>query len=248
MVDNKKILGQYNDYDIRILIRNMDKKAYNSIKKFNIDVKNKLTMMGINTEYSFIVGPVRYITKSKVNLLIHCLPMTEKSLDDLPLTHKYSYSQNYRIIYGKDNLKKYKKIRYSANDIIYCPEGIEYCLDMINKNTLYYLEWQECGNKFKLVQNKKNMNDYILFEVLRYSISKSVDNIIRMIKWKNDIKYNNFNEKVLAIDNTIDEQILNHINSLLNGSFEDFKKNKEIYIDITKYILNKVRRCIIKNE
>ena len=248
MVDTRKVLGQYNDYDIRILIRNMDNKTYNSIKKFNKDIKNKLTMMGINTEYSFIVGPVRYITKSKVNLLIHCLPMTEKSLDDLPLTHKYSYSQNYRIIYGKDNLKKYKKIRYSAKDIIYCPEGIEYCLDMINKNTLYYLEWQECDDKMKLVQNQKVMNDYMLFEVLRYSISKSVDNVIRMMRWKKNINYTSFNEKILKIDSTIDNKILDNIDCLLYGSFEEFKKNKKIYIDITKYILNKVRRCEIENE
>lgn len=248
MVDKNKTLVKYNDYDIRILTKKIDKKTYNTIKDFNIQIKNKLEKEGIDTEYSFLVGPVRHITKSKINLLLHCLPMTEKSLDELPLTHKYSYSQNYRIIFGKDILKKYEKIKYSANDIIFCTEGIDYCLEMVNNNVLYYLEWKEYDENMQLVKQQKNMDEYMLFEVLRYSISKSVDNIIRMMMWNKNFTVNGINEKILMIDNTINEQVLNKLNRLLHGSFDEFINNKNEYIYITKYILKKVRRCIIENE
>ena len=248
MVDKNKLLTQYNDYDIRVLIKNIDKKTYNAIKEFNVNIKSKLSKIGINTEYSFLVGPVRYITKSKVNLLLHCLPMTEESLDELPLTHKYSYSQNYRIIYGADKIKKYDKIRYSEKDIIFCPEGIDYCLNMINNNTLYYLEWKELNGEMELVKNESIMDDYTLFEVLRYSISKSLDNSIRMMRWSKNINANNIIEKIILIDNTINKRTIDNINSLLYGTFEEFINRKEEFVNLTKELLYRIRGCLEKSE
>lgn len=121
-------------------------------------------------------------------------------------------------------------------------------LEMVNNNVLYYLEWKEYDENMQLVKQQKNMDEYMLFEVLRYSISKSVDNIIRMMMWNKNFTVNGINEKILMIDNTINEQVLNKLNRLLHGSFDEFINNKNEYIYITKYILKKVRRCIIENE
>ena len=143
MQKSKMELKKNNDYDLRIVVKIMDEYTYRVIVNFNETIKKKIiSRLNIDVNYSLIIGPARYITKSKITLLIHCIPLTIETLDNLPLTHKYSYSNNYRLIFGKDILKQYKTIRYSGKDIIECIEGINYCIDMINNNTLKYTEWK----------------------------------------------------------------------------------------------------------
>ncbi len=245
MTNLEKEMQRYNDYDIRFLVKEMNIEAYKEIEQFNKNAIRKIEKeFMIDTNYSFIIGPVRHITKSKINLLFHCIPMTINSLDGLPLTHKYSYSDNYRIIYGEDILKKYKKIRFEGNDIIECTEGIDYCIKMIENNCLTYVEWLKEGRKISLKETNKYMDDYMLFEVLRYSITKSLDNTIKWLSWKGEEIPDDIKSRLKEIDTNIDEDTLKKIECLIEGSFEKFLKNKNELKQITIEILNRIKYFI----
>ena len=248
MKDKYAELKKYNDYDLRIIVKNMDKYTYEVIKNFNERIKKILQNYNINVDYSSIIGPVRHITKSETNLLIHCLPMTEDTLEGLPLTHRYSYSCNYRIIYGKDVLKKYNSIRFTGKDVIECKEGIDYCIQMIKSNTIQYGIWKEKNDKIQVFDEKKEMDDYMLFEILRYSISKSLDNTMKMISWKNKAVPKDIKERLKIVYAEISNEIMNKTDVLLNGTFEQYIKIKEEIKEYTLIILENIRSYIVTNS
>lgn len=248
MKDKEAKLKKYNDYDLRIVVKNLDKFTYEIIEKFNKKIKQKLQNYNLDVEYSFIIGPVRHITKSTTNLLIHCLPMTEESLEALPLTHRYSYSCNYRIIYGADIIKKYNSIRYTGKDIIECTEGINYCIQMIESNTIQYGIWKEKDNKMQVINEKKKMDDYMSFEVLRYSISKSLDNTMKRISWKGKSIPDDIDRRLKVVYAEINTETINKFNTLLNGTFEQYISNREELKEDTLNILEKTKEYIIKKD
>ena len=168
--------------------------------------------------------------------------MTIETLDNLPLTHKYSYSNNYRLIFGKDILKQYKTIRYSGKDIIECTEGINYCIDMINNNTLKYAEWKINNKSIKLMNETQRMDENIMFEVLRYSISKSIYNSIQINKWKGKERYNNEKDYLKSLN--INDRIINDVENLISCNFESFKRNKERFKKETLEILETIKQHI----
>lgn len=243
MQKSKMELKKNNDYDLRIVVKIMDEYTYRVIVNFNETIKKKIiSRLNIDVNYSLIIGPARYITKSKITLLIHCIPLTIETLDNLPLTHKYSYSNNYRLIFGKDILKQYKTIRYSGKDIIECIEGINYCIDMINNNTLKYTEWKIDNKSIKLMNETQKMNENIMFEVLRYSLSKSIYNAIQINKWKGKKTYNNEKEYLESLN--INDRIINDVENLISCNFESFKGNKERFKKETLEILETIKQHI----
>ncbi len=248
MQDKNTELKKYNDYDLRIVVKNMNKYTYEEIKNFNERIKKILQNYNINVDYSFIIGPVRHITKSETNLLIHCLPMTEDTLEGLPLTHRYSYSCNYRIIYGIDVIKKYNSIRFTGKDVIECTEGIDYCIQMIKSNIIQYGIWKEVNGTVQVFGEKKIMDDYMLFEVLRYSISKSLDNTMKIISWKNKFTPEETKERIRIVCAKVSDEMMNKINILLNGTFEQYIKNKEEIKKHTLIILENIKKYIIANS
>ena len=243
MQKSKMELKKNNDYDLRIVVKIMDEYTYRVIVNFNETIKKKIiSRLNIDVNYSLIIGPARYITKSKITLLIHCIPLTIETLDNLPLTHKYSYSNNYRLIFGKDILKQYKTIRYSGKDIIECIEGINYCIDMINNNTLKYTEWKIDNKSIKLMNETQKMNENIMFEVLRYSLSKSIYNAIQINKWKGKKTYNNEKEYLESLN--INDRIINDVENSISCNFESFKGNKERFKKETLEILETIKQHI----
>ena len=247
MQEPKTKLKKYNDYDLRIVVKTMDASTYKAIVNFNETIKQKISsMLNINVNYSFIIGPVRHITKSNINLLIHCIPMTMVILDDLPLTHKYSYSCNYRIIFGKDILEQYKSIRYTGKDIIECTEGIDYCVDMINNNTMKYANWKINNKSINVINNEQKMDDYSMFEVLRYSVTKSLFNSVQLDRWNGKKTYDNVKDNLKALD--INDKIINDIEMLSSCSFESYEENKEKFKKETIEVLDKIKQHIILNN
>jgi hypothetical protein len=238
MVNKKKKLPKYGDYDLRIILKYINKKHFSLIEKFVKVISLKLIKNGIDCNYSFIIGPARHITKSDRNMMIHCIVMGIEALDNLPLTHKYSYSQNYRILHGEDLLKKYKDTRFDGNDVINCVEGINYCIDMINTKNFLYKEWKFDKN-IEIVERQCKMDEKTFYEVLRYSITKATYNINNMIKWKGIDTPDRFNDILpIILKENFDKKIISDINSVVEGSFENFEKNKEYYTDIIKHVLN----------
>lgn len=247
MQEPKTKLKRYNDYDLRIVVKNMDESTYKTIVDFNENIKQKIKLnLNIDVDYSFIIGPVRHITKSKINLLIHCIPMTLETLENLPLTHKYSYSCNYRIIFGKDILEKYKSIRYTGKDIIECTEGINYCINMIYNNKIKYAYWKIGNDSIDVINDEQKMDDSEMFEVLRYSVSKSLYNTVQLDKWNGIKTYDNMRDNLKALD--IDSEVINDIEMLSNCSFETYEENKEKLRRETINALEKIKAHIIVNK
>lgn len=244
MRDPKQKLKQFNDYDIRFILREMNIDTYNILIDFNKKIKKNVMKLGIDVDYSFIIGPVRHITESSINLLIHCIPMTIESLEGLPLTHRYSYSCNYRILYGEDVLEKFKKIRFSGNDIIECTEGINYCINMINTNTIKYTEWNLDDNRLLIRDKEKIMNKKMLFEVLRYSLMKSLDNTIKWSEWHGKNISFNWKERLLLIDESLKEEDIQVTQMIVDGDFNTYKKNKDKFKKTTIEILEKIKKYI----
>lgn len=247
MKEQKTKLKKYNDYDVRIVVKNMDVITYKVIVDFNEIIKQKISStLNIDVNYSFIIGPSRYITKSSINLLIHCIPMTMEILDGLPLTHKYSYSCNYRMIFGEDILEQYKTIKYTGKDIIECTEGIDYCVDMINNNIIKYANWKINNDSINVINDEQTMDEYSMFEVLRYSVTKALYNSIQLDKWNGKRTFDNIKDNLKALD--ISDEIINDIGVLESCSFEAYEKNKEKLKNETIEVLKKIKQHVMLNK
>ena len=247
MKEPKTKLKKYNDYDVRIVVKNMDVFTYKVIVNFNENIKQKISsMLNIDVNYSLIIGPARYITKSTINLLIHCIPMTMETLDSLPLTHKYSYSCNYRIIFGKDILKQYKTIRYTGKDIIECTEGINYCVNMINNNIIKYANWKISNDSIDVINDEQTMDEHSMFEVLRYSVTKALYNSIQLDKWNGKKTFENMEANLKTLD--INDKVINDIRVLVNCNFESYEKNKEEFKNETIEVLKKIKQHVLLNK
>lgn len=247
MKEQKTKLQKYNDYDVRIVVKNMDLFTYKVIVDFNEIIKHKISsILNIDVNYSFIIGPARYITRSSINLLIHCIPMTMETLDGLPLTHKYSYSCNYRMIFGEDILEQYKTIKYTGKDIIECTEGIDYCVDMINNNIIKYANWKINNDSLNVINDEQTMDECSMFEVLRYSVTKALYNSIQLDKWKGKKTSDNMKDNLKALD--ISDEIINDIEVLESCSFETYEKNKEKFKNETIEVLKKIKQHVMINK
>ena len=92
------------------------------------------------------------------------------------------------------------------------------------------------------------MNDYMLFEVLRYSILKSLDNTMKIISWKNKFVPKDIKKRLEIVYVEINDEMMNKIDMLLNGTFEQYIKNKEEIKKYTLIILEKIKKYILTNS
>jgi hypothetical protein len=109
---------------------------------------------------------------------------------------------------------------------------------MINTKNFLYKEWKFDKN-IEIVERQCKMDEKTFYEVLRYSITKATYNINNMIKWKGIDTPDRFNDILpIILKENFDKKIISDINSVVEGSFENFEKNKEYYTDIIKHVLN----------
>ena len=104
------------------------------------------------------------------------------------------------------------------------------------------------NDKIQVFEEKREMNDYMLFEVLRYSILKSLDNTMKIISWKNKFVPKDIKKRLEIVYVEINDEMMNKIDMLLNGTFEQYIKNKEEIKKYTLIILEKIRKYIITNS
>ena len=211
-----------NDYDIRVIFKEINREQIIDFERFLKQLSEKLTTVNIKVDYSTLVGPVNHkISHFKKNILIHAMIHTEEQMDNfLPITHKYQYGNRYRIVYGKNNLLKFQNIRYTKDELINAHEGLLYCIDMLKKEEYRYLTWDTENNKCEFNYHAIPMTKEVVLENCFYSVNKFIDNLMNYCTWeKLDIPNNKmiFCIRFLGQEN-IDECTLYLLQGLLNKS------------------------------
>ena len=174
-----------NDYDIRAVSTKVTARQIQDFEKFLSKLSKKLTTKDIGVNYSCLVGPVNHNVSTKdKNFLIHAMIHQESQLDDfLPVTHKYSYSKRHRIVEGEDCIDRFKDIRYTIDDILNAHEGLNYCIDMLEKREYRYLTWEIDGTKCEFVFKQDKMPEDTIYENCFYSTNKFLKNLRNYCNW-----------------------------------------------------------------
>lgn len=175
-----------NDYDIRVICKEVNPEKIKQFEKFLEELCKKLTTESIEVGYSTLVGPVNHkVSNNKKNILIHAMIHTKDQMDDfLPITHKYQYGNNYRIVYGKDNLKKFKNVRYNLDELVNAHEGLNYCIDMLKSREYRYLVWNTKNDKCEFNYYSVPMSDDMIIESCCYSVNKFINNLMNYCRWE----------------------------------------------------------------
>ncbi len=174
-----------NDYDIRAVSTKVSAKQLQDFEQFLAELSEKLTTEDIGVNYSCLVGPVNHNISTKTkNFLIHAMIHEEKQLDEfLPITHKYSYAQRYRIVSGEDCIGRFRMVRYSIDDILNAHEGLNYCIDMLKKREYRYLTWEIEGENCEFSFHTDDMPKETVYENCFYSTNKFLQNLQNYCNW-----------------------------------------------------------------
>lgn len=175
-----------NDYDIRIICKEVNPQKIKNFEKFLENLCKTFTTETIEVGYSCLVGPVNHkVSQTKKNILIHAMIHRKDQMDDfLPVTHKYQYGNNYRIVYGKDTLKRFQDVRYNLDELINAHEGLNYCIDMLKRKEYRYLTWDVTKEKCEFNYHAVPMSDEVILENCFYSVNKFVNNLMNYCKWE----------------------------------------------------------------
>ncbi|MBR3660403.1 MAG: hypothetical protein IKN63_00675 [Bacilli bacterium] len=211
-----------NDYDIRVIAKEVNRDKIINFEKFLEELSRKLSTPSIEVGYSCLVGPVNHkVSSDKKNILIHAMIHRSDQMDGfLPVTHKYQYGSRYRIVYGKDSLERFQNIRYNIDELVNAHEGLYYCIDMLKHKEYRYLTWDTDNNKCEFNYHFVEMTEDIVLEICFYSVNKFVDNLINYCKWENyEITENKviFCIRLLGQEN-VNESILFLLQGLLTKS------------------------------
>lgn len=176
-----------NDYDIRVIASDISRDKIINFEKFLDNLSKELSTETISVGYSTLVGPVNHkVSNNSKNILIHAMIHRCDQMDDfLPVTHKYQYGTRYRIVYGKDNLKRFKDVRYNIDELVNAHEGLKYCIDMLKKQEYRYLTWDTNNNKCEFNYHVEPMTEDMVIENCFYSVNKFVNNLMNYCKFEN---------------------------------------------------------------
>ncbi len=231
MCDYGYVLKEYNDYDIRVVANKISDELLSAISdaiEESITVL-KQTFSDLDVSYSDLIGPVKYISNScSTSLLIHCILMTEQSLEELPCMHRVSYAKNYRQIFGRDFVKKYCSLKLSLKGIINDDEGIKYCTRYLKLRRAAFLKWKKNEkSEYDLIREEVEFSPEMAYEFSRYSINKCTYNLYCFLRQENMVDY-------------LDE--LCHIERKLKPiyEYEDFNSESDYYIEKCIEYLNEL--------
>lgn len=202
MCNNNYELKSTNDFDIRIISKNVNLELLNSIEVVYKNILTRNEYKNVDFQFSDDIGPAKPENKNEFNVLIHCLVFTKEDLDALPNIHKVSYSNQYEIFYGEDYLIQYKNILLNYDDVLYADEGIEYCIEMIKSKKQRYKKYviESETPVIKCFTDIASENEYS--EILTYSLKKSLDNLycLHLQNTKCECLFNEYLTDVLAVN------------------------------------------------
>lgn len=223
----------HNDYDIRFILKTINKESYEGTIDIITNIMTELESINYDVSYSDIVGPIKRTSSTTRNVLLHSIILTKAELDDLPTTHKLSYSQKYKILYGDDVLNQYRSICLTKEDILNDVEGINYCINMLqNKKNICCIR----NSDYKLVTVVKEASIDDLKELVAYSIKKTLNNV------ENFLISDNYCYKITDLYKNFSEEEKALINSL------EIHDEIDIFIEISISILNKAKDFVLMNN
>ncbi len=239
-----------NDYDIRAVSDVIDRDLIINFNNFLEELSEELTSDNITVGYNTSVGPVNHeLEKEKTNFLIHAMIHKRTQLEDfLPLTHKHTYSKNYRIVEGEDCLENFKNVRYALDDILNGHEGLNYCIDMLKKKEHRYLDWDTENGKCEFEFYKTQMPDDTINENCFYSINKFLKNIEQYLEWNNYEVPNDRLEFAVSLlgDKYNIEEVRMFLECVIKKDVKNLHKLARDPIKLTTYILEKCNQRITK--
>ncbi len=246
MADMNKYIGKKdNDYDIRIVAKKVNNQVVDEFREFLEETSKKIGTEDMPVSYSTAVGPVNHANKdNKPNFLIHGLVHKESQLDSfLPNTHKYSYSQNYRIVDGEDCLEKYKTTRFDVHDILHGHEGLNYCIDMLEKNEYRYLDWDTSDEFCDFTFYKKELPKEMINESCFYSINKNLKNIEQYCNWNElQIPKDKVEYAISLLGDKFDTpEIQEFLSTIIVKDVDRLNELTNNPIKLSKYILRKYK-------
>ena len=173
---------KYNDYDIRCIVDTFVPETFDRVNQtVNQCVEAFRDDPEIGVASSDLVGPVNHhVTNREHNVLIHCMVHSVADLTGfLPDTHKYMYGNHYLHVCGRDILAELKlsEARYTLQDIVEGYEGIDYCMEMIQKRTHRYCRYEVIDNACVFVPYELPSDPYIRHENCFYSTLKNIGNL-----------------------------------------------------------------------
>ena len=174
----KYIPRQNNDYDIRILVEKVSPELLQKAETFQKEICENLCDDEVLVEYNNLVGPVNHsLSEDKCNLLVHLLIHTVDDLSRfLPVTHQRKYRRYHRIVCGEDYLNNLEEY-YQPEYLISSHEGIEYCVDMLQRRVYKYLIWNERDGEVSFDYMENPVSDELKYEMIFYSVKNIVWNL-----------------------------------------------------------------------
>lgn len=170
---------QNNDYDIRLLVTKVSPQLLQYIEHVRKEWMQRTAHSEVHMEYNMLVGPVNHhLSDQSVNLLIHLIVHRVDDLTEfLPLTHQYCYRTNHRILWGDDYLSCLCQ-KFSPQYLIECHEGIQYCVDMLQRKVYKCLYWKPISETETVFQYEEEMlPPQLQNESIFYSLKNVLNNL-----------------------------------------------------------------------
>lgn len=193
-----------NDYDIRVLVTEVTPEF---IEYWNMIMDNCVKIAreyynDIYVSYSSIIGPARYVLEGKkTSLLIHGIVLSSNLLENLAPMHRKSYSKSYYVLYGDDYLLPYSQIKLKLKNIFCDSEGINYCIEHLEKKYLSFARWTIDEGRATLENTSEKFVNETGYEFVRYSITKAVMNLE---EYYNEVKEERIKSLLTECENKID--------------------------------------------
>lgn len=243
-------LKRFNDLDIRFLFEKVDARIYTELVKVSKKIALIYKSEDINIDCSFLIGPAKLISGAKYNILIHNIVLTPEILNNLPSTHKYSYSQNYKILVGEDCLRDFNGIRFDKKEIVNSIEGIDYCLKMISSRRIKYGKWGRDKDLYTIKFQDAAMTDEMLLETICYSLKKGIANTITWLEWNNTAVPRDFFNRVEFLFRGRDKEYVKKLIELADADliYKKYKDNMDEYKDLAVKYLTDLKGVVLGYE
>ena len=186
MINNNYLDQMINDYDVRILFKEVKSEQINKFKQYLEKICKMLTNDNLEVTYSTFDVPIHYLKeKNKKNLLLHVIIYTPESLNNLSYPNKYQYGNNYLLVYGKDYLKDYKDAIYYIDDFVKGDDGLNKHIEMLKKNKILYKKWNILNNKYEFSYVSSTIQDNMTIEYCFYVVNNFINNLMSYCKFNN---------------------------------------------------------------
>ena len=185
MIQKDGVAKCNNNFNIQVITNNINKEKMSNFEKFLKVLSKQLATENIKISYLNSAGFVNDIKlNNKQQILISTSFFQKDRINKLPIMLKYQYGEKYKIVYGTDNLKKFRNIRYSLDELITTYEGLNYFINILKNKEYYYLKWDVENDKSELKYCINQIKDEKKLELCFYIVNNFVNKLINYCKFQ----------------------------------------------------------------